>query len=58
MTSDGWRTRSERAKEIADEAMTPARRARSRGFDVVAYILELAAAEARKEMEDTTTKDD
>jgi hypothetical protein len=51
-----WPSRSERAKEIADEAMALAHRARSAGFEVPAYILELAATEARKVIQDEAKK--
>jgi hypothetical protein len=34
MTTEGWRTRPDRAKEIADQALALASRARSAGFDV------------------------
>ena len=46
-----WPTRTDRAKEIENEAGGLALRARAAGLDVVAYILELAVAEARKEQE-------
>jgi hypothetical protein len=55
-----WRTRAERAKEIADRTAALALQARSAGLDVVAYMLELAAAEAKKELEqppDTTSSE-
>jgi hypothetical protein len=55
-----WRTRAERAKEIADRTTALALQARSAGLDVVAYMLELAAAEAMKELKqppDTTTSE-
>jgi hypothetical protein len=58
MMTSKWPTRSERAKKIADEAMTLAERARSAGLDVAAHILELAATEARKETEDAIRNDD
>jgi hypothetical protein len=56
--SDKWPTRSERAKEIADAAITLAEQARLAGLDVTAYILELAATEARKQIEDPTGRHD
>ena len=56
--TERWRSRSDQAKEIVDEALALANRARSAGLDVVAYILELAATEARKESDDTSGKQD
>ena len=56
--TERWRNRSDQAKEVVNEALALANRARSVGLDVAAYILELAATEARKESDDTTSKQD
>jgi len=49
---DFWREKpSKKAKAIASEIELLARRARATGLQVTAYILELAANEARKDAE-------
>ncbi len=49
---DFWREKpSKKAKTIASEIELLARRARATGLQVTAYILELAANEARKDAE-------
>jgi hypothetical protein len=49
---DFWREKpSKKAKAIASEIELLARRARATGLQVAAYILELAADEARKDAE-------
>ncbi len=49
---DFWREEpTKRAKTIADEIEQVARRARASGLAVTAYILDLAANEARKDAE-------
>jgi hypothetical protein len=50
--ADSWRQEpSKKASDIARDAELLARRARSAGLETTAYILELAANEARKDAE-------
>ena len=55
--ADDWRQEpSKKASDVARDAELLAQRARAAGLETVAYILELAANEARKDAERTGTK--
>jgi hypothetical protein len=51
-----WQDRSEKASALANDILALARRARAARFETPAYILDLAAAEVMKEIENGEAK--
>ena len=56
--AETWRQdKSQKASALANDILALARRARAARFDTSAYILELAAAEVAKEIENGQAED-